>query len=82
MSHWITQNGQTLPEKGYEQAFGVWSGQKFLPILNSSFGVTEKSLVLYKVRARCAVDHVITTCDMIQIMRSSHVARYGSCDML
>jgi len=46
---WIRNQVETLPAKGYEQAFGVWSGQDFLPILDKDFGISESTLQLYKV---------------------------------
>ena len=47
---WIEDTSKTLPARGYEQAYGIWSGEAFLPILERHLGVTESTLSLYKVR--------------------------------
>ncbi len=40
---------ETLPARGYEQAYGVWGGGDFLPVLEREMGVTDSTLTLYKV---------------------------------
>lgn len=47
---WISVTSETLPSRGYEQAFGVWTGKDFLTILDQHFGINEGTLQLYKVR--------------------------------
>ena len=38
-----------LPPHGYEQAYGIWSGEDFLPVLEKEFILTEMSVSIYEV---------------------------------
>ena len=46
---WVDITAKTLPARGYEQAYGVWNGQDFLPVLDKEFGINPLTLTTYKV---------------------------------
>ena len=46
---WIEATSETLPARGYEQAYGIWNGKDFLPILEKHLGITAITLEMYKV---------------------------------
>ncbi len=41
---------ETLTPRGYEQSYGVWSGEHIIPIVDKHFGINEITLGLYKVK--------------------------------
>ena len=49
---------ETLPARGYEQAYGVWTGQEFVHIMDTHMSITGSSLLLYKVCVHVCV-HVM-----------------------
>ena len=51
MIRWIGKAAETLPARGYEQAYGVWPGKDFVLILDKEFGLTEVTLESYMVLA-------------------------------
>ena len=71
---WIERTAETLPAKGYEQAFGVWSGTDFLPILDKEFGVNESTLQTYKVQYTWS-----KSCDVagVSLIPGLHCCRLG-----
>lgn len=46
---WIDTSSRTLPPRGYEQAYGIWNGVDFLPVLEKELGLTEASIAVYEV---------------------------------
>ena len=46
---WIEATVARLPPRGYEQAYGIWSGGDYLPVLEKELGLTECSISFYEV---------------------------------
>ena len=40
-----------LPLHGYEQAYGIWNGKDYLPVLEKELSLTECSISVYEVSA-------------------------------
>jgi hypothetical protein len=38
-----------LAPHGYEQAYGIWNGEDFLPVLEKELSLTEMSVSIYEV---------------------------------
>ena len=57
---WIEATVARLPPRGYEQAYGIWSGEDYLPVLEKELGLTECSIAFYEVSIWYTAIHVCT----------------------
>lgn len=50
-----------LAPRGYEQAYGIWNGEDFLPVLEKELSLTEMSVSIYEVSAlhQCISVHFV-----------------------
>ena len=48
-----------LPPRGYEQSYGIWSGEDFLPVLEKELGLTEGSISFYEVSVCMKVKSIV-----------------------
>ena len=46
---WIDGTVMRLAPHGYEQAYGIWNGEDFLPVLEKELSLTVMSVSIYEV---------------------------------